>query len=338
MENEKDLLNKDLAGLEKKEDIEQFIEDAELLGGHEEIVALAQEKIAALEAQSEAIPIGESEKSQVEYLGGNTVELEGKLEPLNNEIETVKLDATEQIKAMKDGQETVASNEEEVPALEKNFDTIAQPKNLEDIDDYISELKERVLDAIPSEYSESVDLFKKFLQEHPEAQKIAWDYLSSQKYNPDSDNERITELLDSMKTVQRNDGTYSVKEIFKGMSEHYTELQPIYEKMNNLMMEEIKILGTGRELVRIKKLVASPEEINTFFSFPKGYDGIYLDFENRINTGEKLVELGVMSQEDFDNKITNLVSEIEQHDSYINEPNSRFREKRIEEMKKRFNR
>ncbi|MEJ0002254.1 MAG: hypothetical protein WDN09_03750 [bacterium] len=97
MENEKDLLKKDLSTLEKKEDIEKFIEDTEIMGGHEDIVASAKEKISQLEVKASGIETTPARAAQVENLGGNTEIVAEKTKEVDAEIANVKADAEKQI-------------------------------------------------------------------------------------------------------------------------------------------------------------------------------------------------------------------------------------------------
>ncbi len=138
MENENDLLKKDLAGLEKKEDIEKFIDDAELLGGNEEVIALAKEKIDALERQAEsATVLHDNEKSQVEYLGGSGTELEEKIASTNEAIGTIKTEATDQIKKLENLSEEKSSLEK--VAEMKSLDEAA---SLEEAQAYVKKLQQ----------------------------------------------------------------------------------------------------------------------------------------------------------------------------------------------------
>ncbi len=112
MENEKDLLKKDLENINStdKEGLEKFKEDAEMLG-HEDIAALAQEKIAALNTQAEAIVVQPAERIEtIQNLGGSSEELIEKVAPVQDEIEKVQVETQEKIEEVQE--ETPLSKEQ----------------------------------------------------------------------------------------------------------------------------------------------------------------------------------------------------------------------------------
>ena len=100
MDNEKDLLKKDLGTLENREDIEKFAEDAEIMG-HPDIVNLAKEKLASLQAVAQNIEtVTQVQVASVENLGGSEEVLAEKTQEVDAKIEVVKVEATEKIKAV----------------------------------------------------------------------------------------------------------------------------------------------------------------------------------------------------------------------------------------------
>jgi hypothetical protein len=97
---EKELLKKELGGLHYPEAIEKLKGDAELLG-HEDIAALAQEKLDILKNTAESISDTSPEvKSGIVSVGGNTEAIATQLAEVDAEIGSVKADAESQIKAL----------------------------------------------------------------------------------------------------------------------------------------------------------------------------------------------------------------------------------------------
>lgn len=76
------LLRKDLGKLEKPEQIKDFIEDVKILGGHENILSLAQQKLEALsEDVQAAVTVPPNLVSRVEKMGGTNEELRARTAP-----------------------------------------------------------------------------------------------------------------------------------------------------------------------------------------------------------------------------------------------------------------
>jgi len=87
MNAEKEILKQDLSKQEKPEDIKKFIEDTELMGGHEDIVALAKAKYeTAIEQINTPIETTESQKTQVENMGGSESDLQEVTAPIDEKI------------------------------------------------------------------------------------------------------------------------------------------------------------------------------------------------------------------------------------------------------------
>ena len=90
MNTEKDMLTQDLARQEKPEEIKQFIEDTELMGGHEDIIELAKAKLDALNKEvseiTQPIEITEAQNAQIESNDGSTAELNEITTPIDQEI------------------------------------------------------------------------------------------------------------------------------------------------------------------------------------------------------------------------------------------------------------
>lgn len=98
MGQEKDLLKKELGGLEKKEEIEKFAEDAELLG-HEDIVELAKQKLLEISKKAEsAEQTSESQVSQIGTMEGSVEEVNNRTVEVDKKIKEVKTESEEKIK------------------------------------------------------------------------------------------------------------------------------------------------------------------------------------------------------------------------------------------------
>jgi len=97
MDNEKDLLRKDLENQNTPEEIKKFVEDAELLG-HEDIALLGKQKLEVIEAKAgEISKTSESQVSQVNELGGSSAEIDKRTEEVDQKIEEVQKSAENQI-------------------------------------------------------------------------------------------------------------------------------------------------------------------------------------------------------------------------------------------------
>ncbi len=97
MDSEKDLLKRDLANAEKKEEVEAIMEDAKELG-HEDIVALAKEKLEAILTKAQLTETtSTAQVAQVENMGGSAGEIEKRTKGVDQIIDEVKADATARI-------------------------------------------------------------------------------------------------------------------------------------------------------------------------------------------------------------------------------------------------
>lgn len=98
MDSEKDLLKQDLSKQEKSEEIEKFIEDAELMGGHEDIVELAKQKLQELLKKANNIEkTSEIQTVQVESMGGTVEEVADRTKEVDQKIEALKTEAQKNI-------------------------------------------------------------------------------------------------------------------------------------------------------------------------------------------------------------------------------------------------
>lgn len=113
MSTEKELLTQDLSKQEKPEDIKKFIEDAEIMGGHEDIVELAKAKYeTALGKITPTVETTKNEKMQVENLGGTesglqevTTPIDEKIAKKDEEIQDVQTETEKRIGEVKEGGE-----------------------------------------------------------------------------------------------------------------------------------------------------------------------------------------------------------------------------------------
>jgi len=118
MDNEKDLLKQDLNKLEKKEEIEKFVEDAEILG-HEDIAQLGREKIASLSKKAESVSeTSASQDGQVEQLGGSKDVINERTKEVDRKIEEVKEDSVKKINEVQTENKDSMNNDSSV--LEKS--------------------------------------------------------------------------------------------------------------------------------------------------------------------------------------------------------------------------
>ncbi len=106
MENEKDLLNKDLEATEDAVGLEKLKEDAELLG-HEDIVARAQEKIDAINTKTQEMTAeADTQIERAAERGGDSSELAMEVAPIQEELRVVQEETVEKISAVENSEPT----------------------------------------------------------------------------------------------------------------------------------------------------------------------------------------------------------------------------------------
>jgi chromosome segregation ATPase len=122
MDREKDLLKQDLSKQETAEEINKFIEDTELMGGNEDIVELAKQKLQEISTKADTIEkTSESQISQVENMGGSTEEINNRTGEVDKEIETVKTETIEKINEVQnENREETKTKTQETTMEEKN--------------------------------------------------------------------------------------------------------------------------------------------------------------------------------------------------------------------------
>ncbi len=102
MDSEKDLLKRDLGKAESKEEIESLIDDAEAMGGHEDVVELARKKLEAVLAKAQAVETTPpAQITQVEGMGGSADEIGKRTEVVDAQIDAVKTDTESRIAEVK---------------------------------------------------------------------------------------------------------------------------------------------------------------------------------------------------------------------------------------------
>lgn len=119
MDNEKDLLKKDLSNLETKKDVEQFVEDAELLG-YEDIAELGKQKLKEISNKAESVgKTSESKISQINELGGSKDELQERTQEVDEEIKSIPEKATEKVGEVEGEDKKVVEGENKETEKEK---------------------------------------------------------------------------------------------------------------------------------------------------------------------------------------------------------------------------
>ena len=139
MNSEKDLLKQDLSKQEKPEEIQKFIEDTELMGGHEDIIELAKAKLEAIDKKVEQVntPIPPIDQTKIEEKGGlqevaqeKVREVDTSLNENAEKINEVKTEATEKVEEVKIQNQEIPIIEETVPVI-NGEEKIEEVKNIE---------------------------------------------------------------------------------------------------------------------------------------------------------------------------------------------------------------
>lgn len=353
MDNEKELLKQDLVNQESPKDIEKFIEDAELLG-HKDIAELGRKKLqGVLEKADNVNKTSESQVSQVESMGGSQDEVSKRTQEVDQEIEEVKTQTTEKIEEVrnisttdnieadknntkvegrissevlvdegaKDGVSEI-NNEVKENDNKKNFDSIEKPKTVEEIANYRKMLGERFKE-LPEEYQKCTEDIMQLLDK-PEGEEIA-----RQSFGLKPNREKINEVFVNLKFKEMpiHGNTYSQpNDIFKRLTDKYPEKKQSYEKMLSLMEEHRNLLHENSLYNSVQNVYDNPKKIENLLKYSdpskkiEGYDEPTMNLNNgwyNSRVGKKLVELGVMTQEDLQNKLNNFLKEAENKDEYL---------------------
>ena len=118
MDSEKDLLKRDLGKAESKEEIESLIDDAEAMGGHEDVVELARKKLEAVLAKAQSVETTPpAQITQVESIGGSADEIGKRTEAVDAQIDAVKTDTESRIAEVKGTTEKAVELDPESKAI-----------------------------------------------------------------------------------------------------------------------------------------------------------------------------------------------------------------------------
>lgn len=118
MDSEKDLLKRDLGKAESKEEIESLIDDAEAMGGHEDVVELARKKLEAVLAKAQSVETTPpAQITQVESMGGSADEIGKRTEAVDAQIDAVKTDTESRIAEVKGTTEKAVELDPESKAI-----------------------------------------------------------------------------------------------------------------------------------------------------------------------------------------------------------------------------
>ncbi len=348
-ESEKDLLAKELPKLEKKEDIEKFAEDAVLLG-HEDIAQLAREKITALEAKAEEVaPSIEAKKDNVESLGGSTEKLQEEVASKDAEIAEVKAETVQKIEEVEKGpievNQEVQNENKEINDFKKDFHNIEKPKKPEEIEKYRESLHVRFKE-LPEEYKKCVEDFIQIINNNPETEELVSRSFGVDIADPIEKKRSRDNILETFKTMPIGVIYEEPNKVFKMLVEKYPDKKANLDKMNSLIREHMLIRHENNEYSRVQEVYDNPARIENLFKYsnPKETKTIDEPNMNLINgwfnssVGKKLVELGVITQEDLNKKLNDFLHEAEEKDEYlINEKKyPKEYEERINKFKQEF--
>jgi hypothetical protein len=199
MQSEKDLLQNDLSKLEENKDtagLEQFAEDASLLG-YEDVATKARESIQKINEASAAIEtISAAEATNVENLGGTTQELSVRTGEVDQKIENVKKDATQEIESLKAESEGNQSNESlpqsvSETALEQK--TEMQPEGAQGIAPQ-SEAEKSAQEAMEAQKQKKFESFKNWRAGDVE----------TEKNNPDNPINKVLKAAEENKEIMKD--------------------------------------------------------------------------------------------------------------------------------------
>ena len=158
MDSEKNLLKNELVNLEKSEEIEKFVEDAELLG-HEDIAELGRQKLAEITKKAEEIKTTESQVAQVNELGGSNEALNEKTKEVDQEIEGVKTEMAEKIGEIENIPVDASDKQEANINVEdqKNLEQEKQKvEKIKELDIEINNLLEEIKSSLPNQINSLV--------------------------------------------------------------------------------------------------------------------------------------------------------------------------------------
>jgi lysozyme family protein len=332
--------NKTKSELENKIDEAQMTFDTEKLTQLQEQLAHLESTKNTYEEMSEsATEIPQMKVDQITELGGSTEELNEKLVENTGEIEGVKEEVRENI----DKKEL---KPEEIKDIKKDFYNIEKPKTPEEIEKYRQTLQARFKE-LPEEYKSSVEDIMKVL-DNPEALEIAANSFGVDTKNYPDQNvrfQRTQELFKGMDEMPIQGNVYNpINRVFQSLSEKYPEKKSSFVKMQSLMKEHSDILTENNLYKQAQAVYKDPKKIENLFSYSKtggSFDEPNMNLENgwsNASAGKKLVELGVLTEEDLQNKLNSFLKQAEDNDPYLVNM-KRFPkeyEERVNKFKKEF--
>jgi len=168
MDKEKEMLRQDLSKQEKPEEIEKFIEDAELMGGHEDIIELAKAKLEAVDKKVEQVntPIPLIEQTKIYEKGGSpevvqekVTEVDASLNENAEKINEVKTEATEKVEEVKIQNQEIPIAVESIPIVSSE-EKITDPSLIEA--DNFQEFKKTLS---PELFPKKVQQFQEFMKQ-----------------------------------------------------------------------------------------------------------------------------------------------------------------------------
>lgn len=250
-----------------------------------------------------------------------------KFNPLDGEFEDNQL--INKPESIKDFKETMIVSEDGSP-IEKNstketFKTIEKPKNPESIGLYLNSISKR-LGEIPEEYRENVEDIMQILD-----QKDARDIVDKEFNRGDGKRWDVDD--ETTRTKTRN----SVFEDLKNMTDHgsrsnsallkliekYPDKIESYKKMESLEKENRFLEDEKNEFLTVQKIYTDSEKMDNFFKYQKGGitpDGLNMSINNKsfnLAVGKKLVELGVITQENLNEKLNNFLEDAKRNDEFL---------------------
>lgn len=327
---EKEFLMKNLDQLVEntgttKEGVEAFIDDVETMGEHEDILQLAKEKFAHLlqEKVEEVEAVVETQNTKVKNVDGDVVDLLDRTAVVDNAIHATEEETQEKINEL--DSENLSQEANETKDAKKDFYSIEKPKTPEEIEKYRQTLQARFKE-LPEEYKSSVEDIMKVL-DNPEALEIAAKSFGVDTKNYPDQNVRLQkaqELFKGMDEMPVQGNVYNpINKVFQSLSEKYPEKQSSLTKMQSLMKEHHDILVENNLYKTAEAVYNDPKKIENLFTYSKTgstFDEPNMNLENGLSNasaGKKLVELGIITEEDLQNKLNNFLKQAEENDPYL---------------------
>lgn len=322
MENEKDILARDLETTNDTAGLEKLKEDAELLG-HEDIAAQAQEKINALGTQAEGIRAQATAKIEsAEERGGNSADLAAEVAPIQEQVKAVQTETVEKIYEIEKTTEdfSIRNPEEDVLGGILDISKLIQEGNREKIpytDEQIKDFAEKALDEAagedakkPGDYTHyigyldrimkgGIDIDKEKAKQHVEGivQKYMKDRVENQGRFPAasiSNNESVVEgfgqYLDFVGGDKNRDweGENSVGGVLQKLESFSDKEKNTYSVSGGVLrqiIEDPNVVG-GMYVKEVKKSNETIDELNYTSLNEELYDALMKGWEIAHNDGK----------------------------------------------------